>query len=89
MATVSVMRLSGVLPVSKKPELVIVYDMNDYPVKAKCSACGKEMPARKGWFVSAAENLAWFAHQFRLHLDDDGPDGGVAMADPGRMRQAA
>jgi hypothetical protein len=83
------MRLAGVLPISKNPELVIVYDLNDYPVKARCSSCGKEMPARKGWFTSAAANLAWFADQFRLHLESDDPDGGSAMPDPARLREAA
>jgi len=90
-ATLSVMRLAGVLPISKskEPELVITYDMNDYPVKARCSSCGKEMPARKGWFTSAAANLAWFADQFRLHLESDGPDGGAALSDPELLREAA
>jgi len=85
------MRLAGILPVSKskEPELVITYDLNDYPVKARCSSCGKEMPARRGWFTSAAANLAWFADQFRLHLENDDPDGGVAMMDPDRLREAA
>jgi hypothetical protein len=87
-ATVSVMRTAGVLPVSKRPELVIVYDLNDYPVSASCSSCGAAMPQRREWITSAAENLEWFANQFMLHLGTDDPDGGLAQQDPGRLIQA-
>lgn len=88
MATVSVMRMAGILPISKKPELVIVYDLNDYPVSARCSSCGAVMPQRQKWITSAAENMEWFANQFRLHLGPDDPDGGVALKDPGRLIEA-
>jgi exosome complex RNA-binding protein Csl4 len=56
-ASESVIRLARVLPISKGPELVIVYDLNDYPVSARCSTCGAVMPQRQKWITSAAENL--------------------------------
>jgi hypothetical protein len=84
-ASQSVIRLVDVLPISKKPELVIIYDLNDYPVSARCSACGAVMPQRQEWITSAAENLEWFANQFRLHLESDGPDWGAALKNPGQL----
>jgi hypothetical protein len=52
-----------------KPELTVVYDMNDYPATARCSSCGEEMPARHRWINPSAENLVWFADQFKLHVE--------------------
>jgi hypothetical protein len=88
MASQTVIRLAEVLPISKGPELVITYDLNDYPVSARCSTCGAVMPQRQKWITSAAENLEWFANQFRLHLGPDDPDGGVALKDPARLIEA-
>jgi len=88
MATESVVRLANVLPISKRPELVIDYDLNDYPVSARCSSCGAVMPQRQKWITSAEENLEWFADQFRLHLGPDDPDGGVALKVPSRLMEA-
>lgn len=53
------------------PRLTVVHDMNDYPATAKCSACGKEMPRRQRWITSSADNLAWFADQFRFHVEQE------------------
>jgi hypothetical protein len=53
---------------AKKPELIIVHDMDDYPAAARCSTCGKEMALSQRWINSSAENLVWFAEQFKLHL---------------------
>jgi len=53
------------------PKLTVIHDMNDYPATAKCSACGKEMPRRQRWVTSAADNLAWFADQFRFHVEQE------------------
>ncbi|MGA2651882.1 MAG: hypothetical protein ABSF28_15225 [Terracidiphilus sp.] len=53
------------------PKLTVVHDMNDYPATANCSACGKEMPRRQRWINSSAENLAWFADQFRFHVEQE------------------
>ena len=61
------------LPLARKPELKVVRDLNDYPATARCSSCGEEMPARQRWINSAAENLAWFADQFRMHLEHEHP----------------
>ena len=52
----------------RTPEMTILNDMDDYPAIARCSCCGAVMPTRQKWFHSAADNLAWFADQFRLHL---------------------
>lgn len=53
---------------NSKPELTVVHDLNDYPANARCSSCGKQMPVRQRWIMSSAENLDWFADQFRLHV---------------------
>jgi hypothetical protein len=57
----------------KKPELTILYDINDYPATAKCSSCGDEMPVRERWINPSAENLAWFTDQFKLHVEQQHP----------------
>jgi hypothetical protein len=62
------------LPMEKAPELIVIRDMNDYPATARCSSCGKMMPVRQRWITSAADNLAWFADQFRLHVENKHPD---------------
>jgi hypothetical protein len=53
------------------PKLNVIHDMNDYPAAARCSLCGKEMPRRQRWIMSSAENLAWFADQFRFHVEQE------------------
>jgi hypothetical protein len=52
----------------QKPELIMLYEMYDYPVGAKCSACGQEMPPSKKWVNPVADNLNWLRSQFELHL---------------------
>ena len=52
----------------QKPELIMLYEMYDYPVGARCSACGKTMPQSKKWINPLAENLRWLRAQFELHL---------------------
>jgi len=59
----------GILHLISKPKLTVVRDINDYPATAKCSICGEEMPARRRWINSSADNLAWFAEQFRIHVE--------------------
>jgi hypothetical protein len=63
----------GILHLISKPKLTVVRDINDYPAAAKCSACGEEMPLRGRWITSAAQNLAWFADQFRIHVEQEHP----------------
>jgi hypothetical protein len=74
MALGSIWRKSAeTFPVEQEPELTVVRDMNDYPAAARCSSCGEQMPVRQSWITSAAEHLAWFADQFRLHVEEDHP----------------
>ena len=56
-----------------KPGLIVVYDINDYPATARCSSCGGEMPVRRRWINPSAENLAWFADRFRVHVEQEHP----------------
>jgi len=49
------------------------YDENSIPVSAKCSMCGMQMPQRKPRIMSPIENVAWFAAQFDLHLQENHP----------------
>jgi RNA polymerase-binding transcription factor DksA len=73
----------------RKPELTVVYDMNDYPGAARCSSCGKEMPARRRWINPSAENLAWFADQFKLHVEQRHPSWRAeSLKDQGLFRGA-
>jgi len=72
MATVLMFNLPLIpLPRSRKPELKIISDMNDYPARAVYTCCGTEMPARRNWITSAADNLKWFADQFRHHVEQE------------------
>lgn len=72
MATVLMFNLPLIpLPRSRKPELKIISDMNDYPARAVCTCCGEQMPARRSWITSAADNLKWFADQFRHHVEQE------------------
>ena len=61
------------LPIASKPELILVYDINDYPATARSSVCGDAMPVRQSWINSATDNLAWFTDQFRLHVEQAHP----------------
>jgi hypothetical protein len=58
---------------AKTPELIVIHDMNDYPANARCSSCGEAMPMRQRWITSSADNLAWFADQFKLHIEKEHP----------------
>jgi hypothetical protein len=53
---------------AKNPALIVVRDMDDYPATARCSVCGEEMALRPKWITSSAENIAWFADRFNLHM---------------------
>jgi NMD protein affecting ribosome stability and mRNA decay len=55
------------------PEMTVIADMNNYPATARCSACGQAMPTRQRWINSSADNLVWFAEQFKLHLAQQHP----------------
>jgi len=52
----------------QKPELIMLYEMYDYPVAARCSACGQRMPQSKKWINPLADNLRWLRDQFEVHL---------------------
>jgi len=72
------------LPMAIRPELTVVRDEYDYPVTARCSSCGKAMPVRERWITSSAENLVWFADQFRRHVEREHTGWSVALKVPGR-----
>ena len=71
---------SVTLHLEKRPELTVIRDLNDYPATARCSACGEVMPPRQRWINSSAQNLAWFADQFRLHIEREHPNPAVFKA---------
>jgi hypothetical protein len=52
----------------KKPELLVDYNSNSYPISATCSACGVQMPLMESKGASQAEGIKWFAIQFDLHV---------------------
>lgn len=79
-------RAGGTLIVARKPELTVVYDEYDYPATARCSSCGKAMPLRQRWITSAADNLNWFAEQFRLHVGKEHSGCGGTLESPGQSR---
>jgi hypothetical protein len=60
-------------PMAIKPELTVVRDEYDYPAIARCSSCGKALPVSQRWITSSADNLRWFADQFRLHVEYEHP----------------
>jgi hypothetical protein len=74
------------LPTAKAPELIVIQDMNDYPANARCSSCGEAMPLRQKWITSSADNLVWFADQFRLHLEKEHPSWSETLKTSERLR---
>jgi len=72
-------------PLAEMPELIVIRDLNDYPATARCSSCGTAMPERQRWITSSAENLAWFADQFRLHVEKEHPAWSEALKEPERL----
>jgi hypothetical protein len=74
------------LPMAGMPELIVIRDLNDYPAAARCSSCGTAMPERQRWITSSAENLAWFADQFRLHVEKEHPAWSEALEESERLR---
>jgi hypothetical protein len=74
------------LPTAGMPELTVVRDEYDYPVAARCSSCGKAMPVRQSWINSSAENLAWFADQFRIHVEKEHPGWSGSLKEAERLR---
>jgi hypothetical protein len=74
MASESIYKSVDTLPMTaKRPKLIVIRDMNDYPANARCSSCGQAMPVRRRWITSSADNLVWFADQFRLHVEKEHP----------------
>jgi hypothetical protein len=76
----------GTLPMAGKAELIVFRDMNDYPATARCSSCGKAMPVRQRWITTSADNLLWFADQFKLHVEKEHPGWSGAVKEPGRLK---
>jgi hypothetical protein len=72
-------------PPASKPQLTILHDEYDYPATAKCSSCGQAMPTRQRWINSSADNLNWFADQFKLHLEKAHPDRSRFLKDPTQL----
>jgi hypothetical protein len=73
----------------RKPGLTVVFDMNDYPAAARCSACGEQMPVRLRWINPSAQNLAWFVDRFQLHVEQEHPGWRAeSLKDQGLFRGA-
>ena len=49
------------------PRLMITYNSNKFPVSAKCSVCGQEMPKGDMRRTFIGEDLCWFKAQFEAH----------------------
>jgi hypothetical protein len=81
--------LVDTLPIARKPELIVVRDEYDYPSTARCSSCGKAMPVRRRWITSSAENLAWFADQFRIHVEKEHLGWSGALIESVRLKDTA
>jgi hypothetical protein len=79
-------KMTNALPIARKPELTVVHDEYDYPSTAKCSSCGKAMPVRQSWITSSAENLAWFADQFRIHVEKEHSGWSGALIESVRLK---
>jgi hypothetical protein len=75
-----------ILHTAGKPELTVVRDEYDYPATARCSSCGKAMPARRRWINSSADNLLWFADQFKLHVEREHPSWSGTPKTSGQLR---
>jgi len=49
------------------PTMIVVRDVNDVSISAKCSECGGEMPQGEPRVSTKELNLKWFQQQFALH----------------------
>ena len=58
---------------SQRTELVFRYNSNLFPVGAKCSMCGQEMPRIQRVVPTSAAAILWFAEQFRIHKSQKHP----------------
>jgi hypothetical protein len=59
------------------PTMIIVRDVNDVPISAKCSECGEKIPQCRPWVTSKELNLKWFADQFSVHKSQKHSSGVV------------
>jgi len=66
-----------------KSELVIEYEDRPFPVAAKCTICGEEMPKSEPRANSASETILWFARQFSLHKNQKHPREDVSKGTEG------
>ena len=66
-----------------KSELVIEYEDRPFPVAAKCTICGEEMPKSEPRANSASETILWFARQFSFHKNYKHPRENVSTGTKG------
>jgi hypothetical protein len=66
-----------------KSELDIEYDDRPFPVAAKCTICGEEMPKREPRAISTSETILLFARQFSLHKNQKHPREDVSKGTKG------
>ena len=53
-------------------ELTILYDVNNQPTSAVCSACGEVMPTAYPR-TDSGEIITWFAAHFEIHREHKHP----------------
>src|SRR5258708_28133769 len=65
----SLVRAYNLAMPARATELLMRYDENSLPIGAKCSQCGEQMPQAEPRITNSIDNVAWFAAQFRLHVE--------------------
>ena len=53
--------------------LVIEYNADSFPVTAKCTICGEEMPQSDQRITLIGKNIKWFTEQFTIHMAQKHP----------------
>ena len=52
-----------------RPELVISFDDNMFPVSGVCSVCHDSMPPKHTPASNSHDQIAYLSEQFKLHLE--------------------
>jgi hypothetical protein len=53
----------------RKPELIIGYDTNHFPIGAVCYGCGAGMPRPDPALITSEEVIKWFNQAFAVHRE--------------------
>lgn len=62
----------------ERPELLIHYDADAFPIAATCSVCKEELPAVDKGITTSRGAMGWFSGLFKIHLQSHHPEVDLA-----------